>query len=419
MANRRVTLIWRCKTEKGWERFRPVMGANGRPRKGWVMAGDPPEERHYPEGRFQLRFYEGSKALYKDIGPDANRVLGEKHVLENLLSARDSVANTKGAIQIIEDPERRTLAKAYAAFLQATEDRGSKEAKIVYKTAVDEFLNGIPDKTYVDELTAEDMLRYQRCLRQRGVLDRTVFNRWANTKAFLLYCGFDPKRMPSEDGEKRRLAAPKYEEKTPEIYESEEMKALFPTIIKTQPRLYTACQIMLKCGLRDQEMQYLEWKNISLPREVLHVRGNPHYDFKVKDHEQRDVPVPESLVEWLREYRAAHHHDRLVCPTDSGEPNTKFLRTLKRAVRRAGLNCGICEGCAGKEKECYRWYLHKLRATCVTLWLRPVSLGGAALDLRTVMKLSGHATLESVMRYLSPASSDFVRRCINGITYGD
>jgi integrase len=379
------------------------------------MAGDPPKETNYPQGRFQLRYYEGEKTIWKDAGLDASKALDERRVQENRLKAH--VHAKAAGVQIVEDPQRKTLAKAYQAFLQSADDRGSKEARIVYKTAVDEFLQVIPGKTFVDELRAEDMLKYQRHLRKRGCADRTIHNRWANTKAFFLFCGLDSKKMPSEDGEKRKLAAPKFEEQTPEIYEPEEMKRLF-AVIEDNPSLYAACQIMLKCGLRDQELRYLEWKNISLTRGVLHVRGNPQYGFKVKDSEQRDIPIPKKLVEWLRTYRKAHPDDYLVCPTSTGQPNTKYLRTLKRAAHRAGLDCNSCSTCM-ERNECERWFLHKFRATAITMWLRPVAMGGAGLDLRTVMKLSGHADLASVMRYLSPASDEAVRKGVDAVTWGD
>ncbi len=402
MANTQVTLVWRCKTEVGWRQFKAMKGRNGRPRKGWVMAGDPPVERHYPEGRYQLRFYEGGKMIYKDGGDDTNKAMDELHVLEHALKAR--IHAPAAGLQIVEDPQRKTLAKAYTAFLQAAEDRGSPEAKLVYKTAVDEFLQVIR-KTYVDELTGADMLFYQRHLRkrERGCSDRTVYNRWANVKAFYLWCGLDPKAM--------KITAPKFEEQTPEVYEPEEMKKFFPAI-EHDPSFYACCQIMLKCGLRDQEVRYLEWKNVNLKRGVLHVEGNPHYGFKVKDSEQRDVPIPPDLVNWLQKYRAAHPGDRLVCPTRTGNPNTKHLLLLKRAARRAGLNCDACEGCE-ERNECSHWFLHKFRATYVTMLLR------SGMDLRTTMKLSGHSDLASVMRYLSPADDASVRARVSGISWGD
>jgi integrase len=413
VANTTVELVWRCKTEKGWRYYPVVFGGNGRPRKGAVMVGR--DERNYPEGNFYVRYYEGEQTRYRKIGTDSNKALDALRVQENAL--RSYAAAAKAGHEIVEDPQRRTLAKAYAAFLQAADDRGSSEARIVYRTAVDDFFKVIRGKTYLDELTAEDMLKYQRHLRAEGYADRTIHNRWANTKAFFLFCGFDSKKMPSEDGEKKRLAAPKYEEQTPEVYEPEEMERFFPAI-ERDPSFYACCQIMLKCGLRDQELRYLEWQNVNLKRGILHVEGNPRYGFKVKDSEQRDIPIPEKLVDWLQKYRAAHPNDRLVCPTSTGKPNTKHLLLLKRAVHRAGLNCNVCKTC-DKKNECERWYLHKFRSSCVTRWLRPTSMGGAGLDLRTVMRLSGHSDLASVMRYLSPADNDIVRKSVNGIEWGD
>jgi integrase len=65
------------------------------------------------------------------------------------------------------------------------------------------------------------------------------------------------------------------------------------------------------------------------------------------------------------------------------------------------------------EYGCHHWFLHKFRATAITMWLR------SGLDLRTVMKLSGHSNLESVERYLSPASDKSVREHVKGINWGD
>jgi integrase len=87
-----------------------------------------------------------------------------------------------------------------------------------------------------------------------------------------------------------------------------------------------------------------------------------------------------------------------------------LLRRLKTAVRKAGMNCGQCGGCENT-KECEHWYLHKFRATYITTLLRN------GLDLRTVMKLSGHSDLESVMRYLRPAEGKEVQDKVNAIQW--
>ena len=77
-----------------------------------------------------------------------------------------------------------------------------------------------------------------------------------------------------------------------------------------------------------------------------------------------------------------------------------MLRQLKRLVNRAGLGCGVCEGCTTGVKECHEWTLHKLRRTYATTLLRN------GVDLRTVQAYMGHADIESTMRYLRPAETE-------------
>jgi integrase len=74
------------------------------------------------------------------------------------------------------------------------------------------------------------------------------------------------------------------------------------------------------------------------------------------------------------------------------------------------MNCGQCSGCKD-HKECERWFLHKFRSTCITKLLR------SGMDLRTVMKFSGHSDLDSVMRYLSPAADAAIKAQIETVVW--
>ena len=82
----------------------------------------------------------------------------------------------------------------------------------------------------------------------------------------------------------------------------------------------------------------------------------------------------------------------MVLGTEADNPNTKLLRSLKRAAKRAEVSCGNCDPCL-ERGECEHWFLHKFRATYITKLLR------TGMDLRTAMKLSDYSDLESVMRY--------------------
>jgi hypothetical protein len=63
------------------------------------------------------------------------------------------------------------------------------------------------------------------------------------------------------------------------------------------------------------------------------------------------------------------------------------------------MNCGSCEGCKAKRRECETFTLHKFRRSYITTLLRN------GIDLRTVQAYAGHKDIASTMRYLRPASA--------------
>lgn len=397
MSNLKVGLVRLCKTPEGWKRYPAVFGKNGRIKPGVALVDG--REKEFPVGRYQVRWYEGRKTAYKDVGDHAMEALNQMRRQSHLLLARDE--SKAAGVELNEEVERAILSRQLSRFVRATEDRGSTVAAQMYKAAGREFIE-VVGKTYADEIKPEDLTKFQRALRDRGCSDRTVHNRHANVMAFLRACGIDTKALAPH--------RPRYEKTLPEVYGLEELKQFFAGI--DDEKLHNTFEILLKCGLREQEAMYLEWSQIDLDRAVLRVRANPRFRFKVKDCEQRDVPIPPDLAEKLRGYREKHPTQRLVTGTKSDRPNTKLLRTLKRLVRKLKVNCGVCPGCESRVRECSNWFLHKFRATCITMWLR------SGMDLRTVMKLSGHSDLESVMRYLSPAEDEAVKERVGAINWG-
>jgi len=65
----------------------------------------------------------------------------------------------------------------------------------VYELACDEFLEVI-GRQYVDEIVADDIIRFQKALAGRGMSPRTVSNRHSSVKASVRYCGCDTKVLP-------------------------------------------------------------------------------------------------------------------------------------------------------------------------------------------------------------------------------
>jgi integrase len=198
------------------------------------------------------------------------------------------------------------------------------------------------------------------------------------------------------------------DETLPTIYTSEEIADI---LVAADSYMHLVIGIALKCGLREQELMHLEWPDIHRRDRVIRVSSKPRYGFRIKDAEERDIPVPDDLLEELEGRHKAHPQSALVLGTKRGKPNSKLLRSLKQLAAKGKLNCGECEGCKGRARECQQWTLHKFRRTYCTTLLR------SGLDLRTVQAYMGHADLASTMRYLRPASSVEAQAKINAIQW--
>jgi integrase len=125
-----------------------------------------------------------------------------------------------------------------------------------------------------------------------------------------------------------------------------------------------------------------------------------------------DLPIAADLMAALKQWKKQRDGKSLVLGTDSDKPDSKMLRSIKRLAKRAGMNCGHCDGCKSTNGECREFTLHKFRRTYCTSLLR------AGLDLRTVQSFMGHADMESTMRYLRPASGSEIRERLNAVTFG-
>jgi integrase len=395
VANRKVILLWYCRTPKGWRRFPVVYGKNNRLKHGYVSLDG--QQVHFPDGRYELRLYEGSKAVYKRAGENAADAVAARDREESLLVVKDEAVTAK--VKVIEEPGRVYLKRAANDFVRDAEQRQALEAAEINRNVTDEFI-AVSKLTFADEVTREHVFRFHKHLRERGCGDRTVANKHARLKAFF--------RFAKMDYEAILPPSPKYDATLPTTYTADETKAILSA---ADPYMRLVLELGLKCGLRERELMHLEWSDIHWDDSVLRVTSKPQWDFKIKDSEQRDIPIPKDLMSRLKIWHKAHPKSRLIFGTISGLPNGKLLRTLKRLAKRSGLNCGACEGCQSLLGECQQWTLHKLRRTFCTTLLRN------GLDLSTVQKFMGHADLASTMRYLRPATGKESQAKINAIVW--
>jgi integrase/recombinase XerD len=245
-------------------------------------------------------------------------------------------------------------------------------------------------KRFLRDINRDDCLVFMRHLYSLGNEARTVFNRMGIVQQLLKLHGITGLLKPRDK--------PKFVSNVREMYQAEEVEALFKACSFDERVLY---MFFLLTGERDKEVRYTTWSDIDFRRKCVRVTAKKHLGFKPKDKEEREIPVPSLLVTALKEYKARQtgpNPNDLIFPTNQGRPDKKFENKLKRIARRGNLNCGHCESKHGNKcsegPHCSKWYLHKFRHTFATTNLEH------GVSIRTVQEWLGHSDLESTMLYL-------------------
>ena len=395
---RSVIVTLRVKVDGKWRRLPAAYGGNGRIRPGFAQVGT--QQVEFADPAYELRLYEDRQAKYIPFKSGATDADAERKKLEKSPSktAAKSAAESAGGT-FVDKEDRQTLAKTAAAYIRDAQQRGAMEAADQARLVNEEFRKLLNRKTYVDEITRDDIFRFHTALRKRGCSDRTVANKHQRLTSWLRFAGIDKTILPP---------VPKYEETLPTIYTSDEISTI---LAEAGPYMKMAILLALKCGLRDQELMHLEFSDLNLADKTLRVQGKPRWNFKVKTHEQRHVPIPNDVLDELKAWKEKRTGQSLILGTKNGNPNTKLLFALKTLARRAKMNCGRCEGCKSKRRECESFTLHKFRRSYITTLLRN------GIDLRTVQAYAGHKDIASTMRYLRPASAKEAQGKLNAVVW--
>lgn len=173
MANIKVALMRRVKTQAGWCYYRAAYSENGRVKPAVaVVAG---EEVKHQVGYYTLRFCNGPRPVFEPLkGTNAAEAEARRRKKESQLSLLVAAKNVELKVEPI-DPQSKLRSAQLGQFLAATIARGSLEAAEVYELACKEFLQ-VTGRRYVDELDTQDLVAFQKGLFARRMGARTVGN---------------------------------------------------------------------------------------------------------------------------------------------------------------------------------------------------------------------------------------------------
>ena len=262
-------------------------------------------------------------------------------------------------------------------------------------------------REYLDELSRADMVAFIAKQKEQGLSNRTICNQVANLDTFFRANGL-PKFLANAD-------RPDYTERLVKAYSQEELSRL---LAAADPEDRIAFKFFVGTGCREREVQFACWSGVNFADATFTVKEKLDLGFSPKDKEEREIPLPDDLLEALRERRKAYPKTRLIFANGQGGPEGHFLRRLKKLALRASLNCGECVNKVGQSCRenpvCNRWELHAMRKTFATMH------HDAGVSARTIQDWLGHSDLETTLLYLkvSDNRSAATRKQVNN-TFGE
>jgi integrase len=263
----------------------------------------------------------------------------------------------------------------------------AKYTAAMYLNAVDAFVAGC-SKTFIDEINRKDILGYIEWMRLNlkvrvpGGQSRTIRNHLTYLGIFLAKRGVKlvkPKGAAEATGLLFYDDLPRTLKKKPKKYDQETIDKL---IEKADLNEKDYLMFLLWSGFRDEEVQYLEWKDFDFKNGTVTCHAKPHFNWKPKDSEERTVGLPSAVVALMKDRRKRDDQHDLVFPNGDGNPDSHLIYRLHSVAKKAGLDL------KGQRAG------HMFRKTAG-------SRVAKRLGLRAAMDFLGHSDVQTTALYLA------------------
>jgi integrase/recombinase XerD len=249
-------------------------------------------------------------------------------------------------------------------YLTETESLKSHKTWLAYKLTLTDFVRSCGCQT-VDQITQATLKAFAMRMKRAGLGDRSISNRLVHVVTFLRAHGVEGISLSH-----------RYTEKKVSAYTNEELTNLFSACNEEEKLMF---RFFLQTGFREQEVMVACYTDLNPETKTIMVLEKPEFEFKPKDSEERQIPIPDALVAALLE-RRKHTDSKLIFPNGGGRTNGHMLRDLLNIAKRAGLH--------GK------FGLHKFRKSFATMH------HDAGVSARTIQAWLGHSDLATTLAYL-------------------
>ena len=383
----RVNVLKKVRVNGSWK-LASVLERNGKIIRDHVLISG--NDEHHPEGGYYLEWYQEGKRRRKAVG-DFSEVIeaARRKSIEVNAQKAGIIDASKGLEQ-----HRVTISQAIDKYLDFIKDHRKQRTYLTYRYTLDKLLKQSYQRSFVDQVTREDILQFMTDCYKRGLGKRTVYDKLVVVLQLFKRHGKTKLIEPTD--------WPDYDEIIRPIYEAEEIAAMLKHADQNESIFL---KFLLGSGFRDREVRYVAWRDIDFRNSLARVTIKPLWGFGPKNLEERSVPLPSALIEHLQKLRQRRNGlpSQLVFPNSKGHPDSENDMIVKRVAERAKLNCGQCVTKHGNKCSegpyCRHFFLHKFRHTFATEHLRH------GVDIRTLQRWMGHRDINSTMVYLKGLQS--------------
>jgi len=389
-------------------------------RKGWRYRAVPPGRGRRPDwvkGPFFVRFTDArGKQVWSEPQGTIEKAQEFAEQTAEVLAAQAKGLTVEEA-QDLANIGRTPVKVAVEKFLDLHRNDRPKTVQ-QYTNALKHLLANLPRKIrFIDQLGTQDALNGYLKTLESGYTPKTI-----ETRMGVLFSLLKAHRKETGvDKPSKLVRLPRVQVVKAKAYSDEEVQELFGAMTEQEWLRY---KFFLDTGCREQEVQYATWDDVDFTKEKFTVTGVGKTDvnFVPKSHEERSTPLTSELVGLLKAYRKQAPSKRWLFANEDGRPEGHFLRKFKAIAKRAGMNCGRCKTTVREGKYdarhevtvtcetrpvCDRHYLHRLRKTAATRWLRK------GIDIMKIKTWLGHKNLNVTQIYLSDESSSDDQAKIN------
>jgi integrase/recombinase XerD len=241
-----------------------------------------------------------------------------------------------------------------------------------------------------DQITEEELRQYFLYLKNVKKASRSTMT--------LALCGikFFYERTLQRQWATLAIVRPQQEKKLPVVLSVEEVRQILSRVRRWR---YRVClSTIYACGLRLQEGLHLQIGHIDGGRQLLHVCHG-------KGGKDRYVPLPQPVLEMLRQYWATHRHPVWIFPSSHHAVKRPMDASgVQRAFQGALLDSGIQKHAT----------VHTLRHSYATHLLE------SGLNLRLIQSYLGHASpsTTAIYTHLTKPSEDLALQVVNRVVAG-